>query len=198
MSKPSEPVVTVRFIKEPDLSAVVECERASHEYADPDFGTPALPAYAWGMGDLVAGIGQYKSKLKRQNDTRTQVAEVQRKVTRNGLTSTENWVCGAQVYELGEDGYNVILFTAHPAAPPEVRVRMLGELLGRAERSEKRKKVTLRVPDGDYRTVRFLQERGAKISLQPSKVSSALGGNDEWVCEFEAGRPRKAVRPSMA
>lgn len=188
----SEPVA-VRFIREPDLAAVVACEQASHEFRDPDFGTPTLPEYAWGLGDLVAGIGQYKSKLKREDDTRTQVAEVQRSVTRDGLTSTEQWVCGAQVYELGEDGYHILLFTAHPAAPPGVRARLLGELMGRAERSEKRKKVSVLVPDGDYTTLKFFQDNGFKVRLRYNPA-----GHDSWRCEYEVGRSRKVARPSRA
>jgi hypothetical protein len=189
----SEPV-SVRFMEKDDVPAVVECERLSHEYTDEDFDVPALRPYAWNAQDLVAAAGQYKRKLKRQEDTRVLVAEAMKTtVWPDGLTAAEPWVCGCMAYELRDDGYHLLLFTAHPDAPANARKHMLDDLLGRARRSGTRRKVTIDVPDGDYKTLKFLQGQGFKYKLKYNPKEY-----DSWRCELyvEAG-PKKVV-PSIA
>jgi hypothetical protein len=189
----SEPVA-IRFIKKDDVPAVVECERASHTYADEDFGVPALRPYAWDAQDVVAAAGQYKRKLKRQEDTRFLVAEAMKnKVWPDGLTSADPWVCGGLAYELREDGYHLLLFTAHPDGPANTRKDMLDDLLGRARRSGTRRKVTADVPDGDYKTLKFFQDQGFKHRFRYNPK-----GYDSWRCELTVEAGPKRVVPSIA
>lgn len=195
----SQPVVACRHIEERDIPSVLDCEYASHRYTDPDFGTPTLPVYAWNHADLMAGIGQYKARFKGENDTRTRVAEVMKKEAGpDGLAVERLWVCGAVLYELKADRYEVLLLTAHPDAPPAVRDRLLDELLGKAERSDRRKTVAVNVPDGDYATLRYMQKRGAKVTLKPSRESSARGGYDTWCCEFGVGAGKRSPSPARS
>jgi hypothetical protein len=187
MSQPEAPVA-IRFMEQADLPEVVACEVKSHEYLDEDFNVPQLPVYAWTEQDIVDTVRQYKSKLKKTDDTRALVAVVERQEAGpDGLSVTKNWVCGAFLYELREDGYEVLLLTAHPEAPPNARKEMIGSLVERAKRSDVRRKLTTYVPDGDYGTLKLFMSMGFshKLAYNP-------GGNDAWFCELKLSQKATA------
>jgi hypothetical protein len=179
MSQPEAPVA-IRFMKQADVPDVLACEVAAHEYVDEDFGVPQLPVYAWTEQDILDAVRQYKSKLKKTDDTRALVMEAERQERGpDGLAVTKTWVCGAFLYELRDDGYEVLLLTAHPDAPANARREMVSSLVEKAKRSDTRRKVACYVPDGDYTTLKVFMSMGFshKLAYNPN-------GNDAWLCEL--------------
>jgi hypothetical protein len=176
------PPVNVRFLRDEDLDEVLRCEeRLLH--ADPDFDVKQMPAYAWDRNDILEAVGQYRSQNLGTNDTRSFAAEVL--VERDdgtGLTEDVPWVCGAMVYEIQQDGYEILFFTAQTGVEgfaDHVRLAMLLKLSTKAAHSEARKRLSVMVPDGDDETLRFFQNQGwdVKLRLNPT-------GTDAWHCEY--------------
>ena len=165
----SDTPVYVRFMQQDDIEEVLECEAKSHEYTDPDFKVPQLPGYAWSRDDILAAV--------KNGDNRALVAEILLpSVYESGEVS---WVCGAMIFEIQQDGYEILLLTEHPDAPENIREALLDKLLSRAQKNEQRKRLSMVVPDGDYNTLGFLQKQGWTIKLVTNYWS-----NDEWHCEY--------------
>lgn len=164
----------IRFVEKEDLFDLVECEIESHQFFDPDFEVLQLPPYVWGENDFMRAISQYKSKKSDTYDTRTLVADL---LQEDEQEKACPWTCGAIVYEIQPLGYQILLLTAHPKAPDHVRAELLDYVMKKAVDSEKRKKIRALVPDGDYVTLKFYQDAGFEIFLQPS--------TDHWRCEYE-------------
>jgi hypothetical protein len=154
--------VNVRFMQKDDVPAVLECETSCHQFADPDFDVPQLRPWAWSEEDVIMAVRQRKSK--DSHDSRAFVAEVDKKVA------------GALIYELRPEGYHILLFTTHDTADDEVSISLLTKVMALAERSPKRKQISIDVMDGNYRTLKLFMGHGFKTQA----------GRDVWNCTFSA------------
>lgn len=196
--------LSMRFIEKDDVDEALDVERRAHEYVDPDFGVPQLAPYAWGPDDLMEVVRRYKSKSKATDDTRVYVAEVlTERLQEDGLVTREAEVVGCLAYELQEDGYEVLLMSALEDA---ARRAMLEMLLGKMSRSDTRKKLSTYVPDGDWKTLKFLMNndltgdarggKGFSVRLVPNP---SPGGFDCWYAEYRLpAETQKDAQPSSA
>jgi hypothetical protein len=155
-----------------DLPAVVDCENKSHEYLekDEDFEIEhmQLRDWAWSKTDFEKAIEQYKSHTKGTNDTRARVAVQE-------LQDGTEQICGACVFELQDEGYEILILTVNPKVkdPALVQETLVGDIMSRGEKHPKRKKILVYVPDGDYVTLAFFMKWGYNVK--------PVG--DNWFCE---------------
>jgi len=168
--------VSIRFFEKEHLPKAIAVEQKSHEFTDPDFGVPQVREWAWDEGDFRSAIRQYRNKAKATQDTRAWVAE------------RTNEVVGALFYETHDDHYEVILLSA---ADDDARRAMLDHVFAKADKSETRKRVTMVVPDGDYKTLKALMNYARKFQVTPLRNYNP-GGLHTWLCVHE---PQAAAVP---
>jgi hypothetical protein len=141
--------MTIKHMHRHHLEGVLECERLTHSFKDPEFEVPQLPSHAWG-----------KQRFE------TELAGDQCR----GLVFLEKdvFVLGGLVYRLDEDAYHVLLLTSRPTAG-YAREKLVDELERRASLSKNRKRVRVSVPLADARTTRFFKER--KYDVEPAEAA---------------------------
>lgn len=181
--------VKIRFMRKEDVPGVVDCENRSHAYEDPDFGK-LVASFAWNTKEVTAAASQVRNfNRKRQtNDTASYVATITKIEKKDGAVQAVEYVCGAFIFTLLESSIDILLFTAHPEAPENTRTEMLNHLIGVAARSEDRKQISIHVPDGDYKTLKFFQDNGFKYKLKYNPK-----GNDDWYCECNIENTKKSL-----
>jgi hypothetical protein len=143
--------VLVRYIDFADLADIVRCERARG-------------IKCWDKESLKTLINKPR--------VRGLVAETI-------LDNNAIWVCGAMIFAVESDGYEILLLSHHPEAPEETKIALLRKLYTRSEMNDK-KNLRVTILDGDYSTVRFFQDQGWEVKLRPNPVST-----DIWVGTFK-------------
>lgn len=181
--------ITIRLIEEDDMQALLDAERAANavRVADPDFGQVEwLNPWCLSAQDVLDIIRQYPRRDHGICDTRTLVTEILTKgQDPDGETYEIPLVCGGFSYEVQDDGFELLFAIVHPAAPvADVWKTVLAYLKRRAERSAKRKKVTVYLRDRDEAGLRQLlplvRAEGFSVRLQPNY----FGNHDGWECAF--------------
>jgi hypothetical protein len=169
-------VDTIRFIEQRDVDGVLALE-TRHAFRDPDFDVDQLPDHAWRKGDLMGAIRQYRNRPRAVPDTRTFVVESDGELT------------GCVCYELRDEGYNVLLFTARDDGARKV---LLQEVVNKLAASETRSRLTMTVADGDWDTLKYLMNNdvtgdsrkegeGVRVKLEPDPSTT---GCDTWAAEY--------------
>lgn len=184
------PTVNVRYFEKQHLRPAIAVEQQAHLYIDEDFGVPQVRPWAWDHEDFRSAIRQYRNKAKATDDTRAWVAEqLVDGTTPEGLKTSALVVVGSLIYETHDDSYEVVLLSA---CEDHVRKALLDHVFGKSDRSETRKKVTMVVADGDYKTLKFLMNYGRKFKVTPQRNHNP-GGMDTWLCVHEAPVPAEPV-----
>ncbi len=164
----------LRWIEKNDLNDVLGIEHAQYSFHDPDFQVQSLQPWAWSMERWLEAVSTRRNKAAGTYDTRSMVAEIEQ-------GPGEAILAGAMCWEVHEDEYEVIHLLAHPRAPEKVRRCLLGYLTERSWRSDKRKRVVMHVPDGDWTTLKAFSAMGWTIKRVPAYFED---GNDAWLCSF--------------
>jgi hypothetical protein len=184
--------ILLRTIHKSDLYPLLEAERLSHgvEFSIPEaplLGTVwGLQPWAWREKEFVEALSRYRRKLTHMADTRGYAAQLKIEML-DHRTGKKEAVCetvGGIIFERHEDGYEILLLTAHPEkAPPHTRDVLVEKVLRRAEDSPTRTKVRVYVPDGDWESVKFYQ----RLWGNPKLVRGHYGdGDDAWFFEYQA------------
>jgi hypothetical protein len=176
----SAPAVSIRFLEQDELESALECERCARVEEDPEFGQ-VVPRWAWDEQKFLKFIREDEGVK-----TRIVIAEVLRGAEAGKFREGDRpSVCGVMAYELHKASYHVVLFTS--SFEVDVKKSFLDWLVRKAEHNE-RTELSFEVPDGDWQTIKFLQDQGFSVRL----VSDlAAAGWDVWLCEKKLAVPKK-------
>lgn len=164
----------IRYIEKEDLEQVAHNEAvANYPYLDPDFDVMAVAHWAWTKGDFLSAIRQRRNYREGTYDTRTLVVETER--------DGEMKVVGAMVFELQEEGYEIVKFSVLPEFPDAQR-ELIKHITRRAQRSDIRNRITIHLRDGDWESIKFFQNQGWDVKLRPDYFEK----EDGWRCEYIA------------
>lgn len=180
----SEKITLVgRWMEKDDLFDVVECELTSQSYTDPDFDLQLINDWAWTDEDIEEALEDWDGEYP----VRGMVCEIP--VYDDDDEEVGSFLCGAIIYEIRPEGYDILLLTVHADAPEQARKFLLDRVLDRAKHSRKRKLVSTIVADGDYSTLKFYQDQGFAVKLIRNPT-----GSDGWRCELNTGEAKPPRR----
>ena len=177
-------VTAIRHMTKADLGVCVELERQANLnlFTIPGIGEcQALEPFAWRECDFLAAIRQYKSRSRGTNDTRALVAVATGNIL-DELSGTKvplELVAGSMVYEIQDDGFEILRLSAVPA-DDTTRQLFIDHLLEACAKSTKRHSVRCYISDGDWETLRFFVRLGWQRKLLPSYF---LDGRDGWLVQ---------------
>jgi len=171
------------------------------QYPDdaPIHGTyEVLEPWAWTESKICEAVSRFTDRAGLMNDTRAWVAQIETKELdpRTGKKESVWPVCGGMIYELQENGYEILLLNCNVELTPldgnpgafEVLSTLLNVVLEKAKKSPARTKVSIHIPDGYWTMIRFFMS----LKWKPQRKDSYWeDGNDSWYFEFETSKDKE-------
>lgn len=186
--------VVIRHLQKSDLGPALEIERQANLtfFTVPGIGEcQTLEPFAWRESDYLAAISQYKDRSRGTFDTRTLVA-IRPEIAFDDLSGTQvalELVVGSMVYEIRDDGLEILRLSAVPGDDATRRL-FVDHLRGICAKSRQRHFVRCTVSDGDWENLRFFVGLEWSRKLLPSFYED---GRDGWAIECDV-----AVKPPTA
>ena len=182
------------------------CVRTLEYPADAEIsGTyDVLEPWAWTEAMIIEAASRFADKKGLVKDTRSWVARVDTKQEdpRSGKQESTWPVAGGLIYEIHDDGYEILLLTVNLEmvkdvvgarfGPYEVLSDLVNIVLDKARGSEKRKRASIHIPDGHWMLVRLFMSIGWGKPTRKDRFF--VDGNDAWY--FERTMERSELCPT--
>jgi hypothetical protein len=174
----------IRHMQKIDLSVAVEIERQTHLllFDVPGIGQcETVERFAWREADFLNAIRQYQNRAEGTHDRRAYVAirTMMLPDPINGGDRQVELVVGSLVFEVQDDGFNVLRMSA-VTGDNITREAFVDHLVGLCAKSRKRRYVRCVISDGDWECLRHFVRLGWDRRLLPSYFSD---GRDGWLVE---------------